>query len=99
MTETLKAETGVFPTQHASKYLQQLCKHFAHKVEVDYDDTTGKAALPPGPAELHATDSDLTVHITGKDDEALKVARYIIDSHLERFAFRENFETMDWHAA
>ena len=99
MTETLKAETGTFQTEHASKYLQQLCKHFAHKIEVEYDAEKSAAALPPGPAELHATDSDLTVRITGKDEEALKVARYIIDSHLERFAFRENFETMDWHAA
>lgn len=98
MTEELKTETGVFPTQNASKYMKQLCKHFAHKIDVEYDDTSASAALPPGPAEMHATDSDLTVRITGKDEEALKVARHIIDSHLERFAFRENFETMGWQA-
>ena len=35
MTETLTYQTGTFTTDHASKYLQQLCKHFAHKIEVE----------------------------------------------------------------
>ena len=36
-------EIGTFTTPNASKYLQQLCKHFAHKVDVEYDETRGKA--------------------------------------------------------
>ncbi|WP_438670576.1 DUF2218 domain-containing protein [Pseudogemmobacter sonorensis] len=43
-----------FPTSHGSKYIQQLCKHFAHKVEVSFDEHRGRAALPMGPAELVA---------------------------------------------
>lgn len=41
LTATTRCETP-----NAGKYLQQLCKHFAHKVEVDYGDGHGSAASP-----------------------------------------------------
>ena len=43
-------ETARYETSNGSKYLQQLCKHFAHKIAVEYDDHRGSAALPTGPA-------------------------------------------------
>lgn len=88
--------TGRFATAHASRYLQQLCKHFAHKVEVSYDAQEGHAAFPTGPATLSATPDELVVRVTAEDAEGLERARRIVDSHLERFAFREEFKQMDW---
>jgi hypothetical protein len=90
-------ETGHFETTNGSKYLQQLCKHFAHKVEVTYDATSGQAALPPGPATLSADETGLTVQISAQDEDGLVKARHVIDAHLQRFAFREAFEAFDWH--
>lgn len=89
-------QIGRFETPHASKYLQQLCKHFAHKVEVAYTPTEGRAALPPGPATLEATETGLTVRLSAKDDAGMGHARAIIDLHLKKFAFREDFEEMAW---
>ena len=89
-------QIGTFATPHASRYLQQLCKHFAHKVEVAYSPGEGTAMLPPGPAKMRATADNLRIEITGPDTEALERARFIIDSHLVRFAHREAFEQMDW---
>ncbi|MDF0602006.1 DUF2218 domain-containing protein [Psychromarinibacter sp. C21-152] len=95
MNETLM-DRGVFPTAKASRYLQQLCKHFAHKRDVTYDAQSGEVALPVGPARMQATESELVVEVQADDDESLARARTIIDSHLERFAFREEFKQMDW---
>lgn len=39
-------ETGTFVTPNASKYLQQLCRHFAHNVAVTYDAHRGTLWLP-----------------------------------------------------
>ena len=39
-------QSGTFQTPNASKYLQQLCKHFEHKVAVVFDESEGRAALP-----------------------------------------------------
>ncbi|SDN65454.1 hypothetical protein SAMN05216196_1011202 [Lutimaribacter pacificus] len=89
-------ETGTFATSNGARYLQQLCKHFAHKIPVEYDAEKGTADLPPGPARLTATDAALRVEITASDEDGLKLARHIIDDHLKRFAFREDFSGMDW---
>ncbi len=78
-----------FETPNAPKYLKQLCKHFAHKVSVEYDDTNGKAALPPGPATMQADDVALSVTVTAQDEEGLERAKFIIDDNLSRFVFRE----------
>ena len=89
-------QTGHFETPHASKYLQQLCKHFGHKVEVSFDAAQGKVAFPFGPATLHATEERLSAGISGRDEAALARARAVIDAHLKTFAFREDFEQMAW---
>jgi len=89
---------GKFQTAQASKYLQQLCKHFAHKVAVEYDQTAGWADLPVGRASLTASDTLLTVEIDLHDLEQKDQGHMIIDSHLEKFAFREDVRTMTWDA-
>ncbi len=96
MSDQLLTQTGRFETENASKYLQQLCKHFAHKIDVRYDAVSGEIKLPPGPARLAADETSLTVEITADDAESLERARHIIDDHLKRFAFREGFEAMAW---
>lgn len=87
---------GTFQTTHASKYLKQLCKHFGHKVEVEYDDTKGVARFPIGVAHFNATETELDVEIDVPSDDMIAPGRNIIDSHLVTFAFREGFENMDW---
>lgn len=96
MSDPLLTQTGRFATENASRYLQQLCKHFAHKVTVDYDESQGTAALPPGPARLIASDVELQAEISAADEAGLEKARFIIEDHLQRFAFREGFERMEW---
>ena len=88
--------TARYATPHASKYLQQLCKHFAHKVEVSFDAHRGTAALLSGPAELAADAEALTVRVTAPDLKGIITARYVIDSHLVTFAHREDFAGLSW---
>lgn len=88
--------TGTFATPNASKYLQQLCKHFGHKVEATFDETTGEVALPVGPTKMAADAQALTITIEVSEAGQLNRAHAIIDSHLERFAFREDFKKMEW---
>ncbi len=87
---------GTFETPNASKYLVQLCKHFAHKIEVDYTETEGTAEFPGGVARFHADETALTVDFDLKGPENVPNAKSVIDKHLERFAFRENFAQMTW---
>ncbi len=88
--------TGTYSSPKASQYLQQLCKHFAHKVEVSFDTHQGQVALGSGPASMTATDDHLIVTVTAPDLAALPQARHVIDKHLAIFAHREGFETLVW---
>ena len=90
--------TSRFETAHASRYLQALCKHFAHKVPVAFDTATGQASLPPGPARFRADESGLDIEVTGADGDALARAKFIVEDHLLRFAFREKPGALTWSA-
>lgn len=85
-----------FETQKASQYMQQLCKHFAHKIKVSYDATDAQADLPPGPAIMRADETGLFIEVKGADVEGLNRAKYIIEDHLLRFAHRENPQALTW---
>ena len=85
------------PTENASKYLQQLCKHFGHKVHVEFSEIEGKIELPFGSCALAATSSDLTMTATAEESNLKKLER-VMGDHLARFAFRENV-TPTWQRA
>jgi len=88
--------TGEFITPNAAKYLQQLCKHFAHKIEVSFDGTAGRIPFGFGTAEVSANAEALRVRFADLAADKRDGAKMVIDKHLERFAFREGFAKMRW---
>lgn len=86
---------AVVTTAHASRYLQQLCKHWAHKFETEFTPTVGRIVLTIGEARLAADAETLTVALSASDDAALAQLRDVVASHLERFAFRETLR-FEW---
>lgn len=79
-------------TDHAQKYLQQLCKHFAHKVSVEYSPEEGRVAFPPGRCLMNADTEMLSFYCLAKEDRAIPLIQSIIDRHLVKFAWREELE-------
>ncbi|MDW3183797.1 MULTISPECIES: DUF2218 domain-containing protein [unclassified Roseobacter] len=88
--------TGTFATPHATKYMIQLCKHWSHKGPAKWDDDTGSVTLPFGDVAFAASGDVLTVDVDIKDGTDAATVKQVVDSHLQRFAFREGFETMAW---
>lgn len=84
------------PTPHASRYLQQLCKHWSHKFEVAFDPAHGTIALPFGPVTLDAGADALTIRAELNDGADPERAKSVIADHLGRFAFREGELVFDW---
>lgn len=87
--------TARITTTRASTYLQQLCKHFGHKVEVQFDPQSGHIKFPIGHCELSATHDNLDMTVSAENQADLTKTSRVIASHLERFAFRENPE-FEW---
>ena len=94
----MKSADAYWQTENGSKYLQQLCKHFGHKIDVDFTPTEGTIHFPFGPVALKADDKGLWIKVVGEDEETVERAKGVVDRHLERFAFREEFEHMPWAA-
>lgn len=85
------------PTLSASRYLQQLAKHWSHKMEVVFTPEEGTIAFPNGSKLEIRADSetlDIVLHIPEGEDAARM--REVVASHLDRFAFREAPLTFDW---
>ncbi|MBB3859475.1 hypothetical protein GGQ88_000715 [Novosphingobium hassiacum] len=92
----MPASHATVATPNASRYLQQLCKHWGHKFDVTFDPTQGRIALPFGPVELKASDSELEVicNLEGEGDMARM--QQVVADHVNRFAHREGELTFKW---
>tara|TARA_R110002096_G_scaffold418279_1_gene622269 strand:+ start:1149 stop:1472 length:324 start_codon:yes stop_codon:yes gene_type:complete len=85
----MNAQT-IFTTERAGQYLASLCKHFGHKVPVQYDPRSGRIELPFGQCDLAADEATLTLTARAENQPDLDRTIGVMTSHLERFAFREN---------
>ena len=87
------------PTQSASRYLQQLCKHWSHKMAVEFSAEEGTIDFPNGSRLAMKADSEtLDVVLSVPAGEDVERMRGVVSSHLDRFAFREAPLTFDWQA-
>ena len=83
-------------TESASKYLQQLCKHFAHKVSSEWTLECGRVDFPFGLCEMQAENGNLTIRCSTADEANLPLLRAVIDSHMKTFSWREKLQ-LEWH--
>jgi len=88
------------PTRSASRYMQQLAKHWAHKMTVHYDAEEATIAFPNGSRlEMRADSETLDCALTVPASEDPERMRGVVEEHLNRFAFREGALTFEWHPA
>ncbi len=98
--------TASVPTAHASKYLQQLCKHWQHNLAVEFAPDHGTVTFPkdargadwPGDAlvTFDAGADALAVRIDASVEGQLEGLKGAVTRHLDRFAFREAPLAFDW---
>jgi len=88
-------ETRV-PTQSASRYLQQLCKHWAHKMDVSFTPQEGTVPFKDGLCRFNADEGGLSIHIEAADNATTSRLGRVVIEHLQRFAFREELAAPVW---
>ncbi|KOO09617.1 DUF2218 domain-containing protein [Vibrio hepatarius] len=81
----------VIQSEHASKYLVVLCRHFGRKVTATWDDEKGEVQFPVGQAYMtvNPEQSSLTIRCVAESEDKLKGVIAIIDSHVDMFSRRE----------
>jgi hypothetical protein len=93
----MKHSVARIDTERASIFLQQLCKHFAHKIPVEFTPEKGEIRFSLGTCRLEAKDRVLTMKAEAADGSGLAQLQEVIDRHLLRFAFRDP-PKIEWHA-
>jgi len=89
--------TARVPTSNGSRYLQQLCKHWAHKFEVEFTPEKGRVNLPEGTIAIMQADAEaLDVRLEAVDEAVLARMKTVLANHLDRFAFREAPLPFEW---
>ena len=88
--------SATVPTEHASRYMVQLCKHFGHKIPTEWNDHEGKITFAMGEVALRAGPQTLMMVASAADAERLARVEQVTDSHLKRFAFREPEMAVEW---
>ncbi len=83
-------------TPLADRYLQQLCKHFAHKVPASAENGEGRIEFPFGVADLRASETVLNLSVGASSLDDLKRMQKVVEDHLLRFAFREELAELNW---
>ena len=86
-------------TEKAARYMIQLAKHWSHKFEVRYDDTSAYFPLPLGTCRMSAHRDGLDITVEAADLEALSALEDVVARHLDRFAFREGELKYGWTRA
>ena len=94
------------PTASASKYLQQVCKHWQHNLAVEFDATTGTIVFPKdarganwagdGLVTLTAGPETLGCTIAASEPAQRDGLKGALARHIDRFAFRETL-VWEWH--
>jgi uncharacterized protein len=100
------AATALVPTASGSKYMQQLCKHWAHNLTVEFDATKGTVTFPKdargadwpgdGIVTMTAQDNGLLCRIDASAAGQLDGLKVALARHLDRFAFREAPLSFNW---
>lgn len=106
MTIATVTATARVPTGHASRYLQQLCKHWQHNLQVEFTPENGTVIFPrdargadwPGDAVVtfNAVEDGLDIRVDASSDAQLEALKGAVERHLDRFAFREGELRYGW---
>ena len=106
---TAASATARVPTRNASRYLQQLCKHWQHGFAVTFTAEHGEIVFPrdargadwSGDARVtfDAEAEHLRIRIDAREAGQLEALTGAVESHLDRFAFREAQLSYRWERA
>lgn len=82
--------TGLVQTSKAERYIQQLIKHWSHKLTITEVDGVATIIFNPEVTlTLEASQAGIAMSIVAPNDAEDMRFRRVFESHLDRFAFRE----------
>ena len=90
--------TALVSTPYASRYLQQLAKHWAHKFDVEFTPEQARISLPLGDVDLEAQNHALSIHLKARESADTDKMKSVVETHIDRFAHKEGGLSYDWQS-
>lgn len=87
---------SVFNSSAAAGYYARMVSHFGHKIPVEDHGTEADLHFICGDAQLRLEGDCLHLQVQSEAAEGLDQTREVIESHLLRFAFREDPQPLEW---
>ena len=91
--------TADFATERATGLMTTMGKHFGHKIPVTMADDHVILDFEMGRAHIAPDDQGLHLSLQGDDAQSLERLREVVESHLLRFAQRDDPAPLTWSAA
>jgi hypothetical protein len=91
---------GFAHCEKPERYIQQLVKHWSHKMATSYDEGDGVGAFPFSETEnavMTARPGGIGITLVTGDPERNVHLRGVIEQHIDRFAFREAPLKYEWN--
>jgi len=85
-------------TAQPTRYLEQICKHFEHKIPVTRSEGGASITFSSGLCQLATEANTLILQASADDASALESLEDVVARHLKRFAFREGLD-INWTRA
>ena len=93
----MPASNARVATANASRYLQQVCKHWSHKFAVKFTPERGRVPFSADRVcVFEAEPQALVMRLEAPDDESLMRLQGVVVDHVKRFAFREDLGEVAW---
>lgn len=94
----MKISTADVTTTHAVSYMKQLCRHWAHRFPVEFDDEKGTIQMTQAICTLATSPAVLSVRVEMQDDADQPRLEQVVAEHLQRFGFKEEL-VFSWNRA
>lgn len=90
---SVSTASATIATLDGSRLIKRLCTHWAHKLEVEFDENRARIAFDADTVtRLGAGESTLEARIEAPDEARLLQIQGVVASHLERMARGESLE-------
>jgi hypothetical protein len=93
--ESSRISTAKVVTENGTSYMKQLCRHWAHKFPVEFNDERGTIDLPTARCTLEPGTAELLVTVIMTAEADQDRMEQVVAEHLQRFGFRETL-VFDW---
>jgi hypothetical protein len=94
----MTSSTARVSTEKPKRYMEQLCKHFEHKIPVTRSEAENTITFTAGVCKLTTEDNALILNVEAANDADLATLQDVVARHLVRFMFREAVD-VQWQAA